>query len=149
AKNIPAAMLEIEITEEAPIDRGRVDRKLERLADAGISIVLDDFGTGFSTLLSLKDSRIRKIKIDQNFLRNLSKSAEDQTLVKAVSDLGQALEIEVMAEGVETDEDRLILVSLGCLIAQGYLFSAAVPMDRALGFTPEPDRALRLPLFTS
>ncbi len=149
AKNIPAAMLEIEITEEAPIDRGRVDRKLERLADAGISIVLDDFGTGFSTLLSLKDSRIRKIKIDQNFVRNLSKSAEDQALVKAVIDLGQALEIDVMAEGVETDEDRLILVSLGCLIAQGYLFSAAVPMDRALSFTLEPDRALRLPLFTS
>ncbi|TIT99335.1 MAG: EAL domain-containing protein, partial [Mesorhizobium sp.] len=83
-KNVPAAMLEIEITEEAPVDRDRVDEKLERLADAGISIVLDDFGTGFSTLVSLKDSRIRKIKIDKDFVRDLAKSVEDQALVKAV-----------------------------------------------------------------
>ncbi|TIT74635.1 MAG: EAL domain-containing protein, partial [Mesorhizobium sp.] len=99
ANNVPAAMLEIEITEEAPVDRDRVDEKLERLADAGISIVLDDFGTGFSTLVSLKDSRIRKIKIDKDFVRDLPKSVEDQALVKAVIDLGRTLGIEVMAEG--------------------------------------------------
>ncbi|RWM24489.1 MAG: phosphodiesterase [Mesorhizobium sp.] len=135
-KNVPAAMLEIEITEEAPVDRDRVDEKLERLADAGISIVLDDFGTGFSTLVSLKDSRIRKIKIDKNFVRDLARSVEDQALVKAVIDLGRTLGIEVMAEGVETDADRLILRSLDCMIAQGFLFSAALPMPDALAFEP-------------
>ncbi|RWB52881.1 bifunctional diguanylate cyclase/phosphodiesterase [Mesorhizobium sp.] len=135
-KNVPAAMLEIEITEEAPVDRDRVDEKLERLADAGISIVLDDFGTGFSTLVSLKDSRIRKIKIDKNFVRDLARSVEDQALVKAVIDLGRTLGIEVMAEGVETDADRLILRSLDCMIAQGFLFSAALPMRDALAFEP-------------
>lgn len=135
-KNVPAAMLEIEITEEAPVDRDRVDEKLERLADAGISIVLDDFGTGFSTLVSLKDSRIRKIKIDKDFVRDLAKSVEDQALVKAVIDLGRTLGIEVMAEGVETDADRLILRSLDCTIAQGFLFSAALPMHDALAFEP-------------
>ncbi|KUM27770.1 diguanylate phosphodiesterase [Mesorhizobium loti] len=135
-KNVPACMLEIEITEEAPVDRDRVDEKLERLADAGISIVLDDFGTGFSTLVSLKDSRIRKIKIDKDFVRDLAKSVEDQALVKAVIDLGRTLGIEVMAEGVETDADRLILRSLDCLIAQGFLFSAALPMHDALAFEP-------------
>ncbi|QKD00696.1 putative bifunctional diguanylate cyclase/phosphodiesterase [Mesorhizobium loti] len=133
-KNIPMAMLEIEITEEAPVDRDRVDEKLERLADAGISIVLDDFGTGFSTLVSLKDSRIRKIKIDKDFVRDLASSVEDQALVKAVIDLGRTLGMEVVAEGVETDADRLILRSLDCMIAQGFLFSAALPMHDALAF---------------
>ncbi|WP_246696388.1 bifunctional diguanylate cyclase/phosphodiesterase [Mesorhizobium sp. SARCC-RB16n] len=133
-KNVPAAMLEIEITEEAPVDRDRVDEKLERLVDAGISIVLDDFGTGFSTLVSLKDRRIRKIKIDKDFVRDLAKSVEDQALVKAVIDLGQTLGIEVMAEGVETDADRRILQSLDCMIGQGFLFSTALPMPDALAF---------------
>jgi EAL domain-containing protein (putative c-di-GMP-specific phosphodiesterase class I) len=135
-KNIPIAMLEIEITEEAPVDRDRVDEKLERLADAGLSIVLDDFGTGFSTLVSLKDSRIRKIKIDKDFVRDLAKSVEDQALVKAVIDLGRTLGMEVVAEGVETDADRMILRSLDCMIAQGFLFSAALPMHDALAFEP-------------
>lgn len=134
ARGVPAAMLEIEITEEAPVDRDRVDEKVGRLADAGISIVLDDFGTGFSTLVSLKDSRIRKIKIDKDFVRDLAKSIEDQALVKAVIDLGRTLGIEVMAEGVETDADRMILRSLGCMVAQGYLFSAALPIHDALAF---------------
>ncbi|WP_246684896.1 GGDEF domain-containing phosphodiesterase [Mesorhizobium sp. B2-7-1] len=134
ARGVPAAMLEIEITEEAPVDRARVDEKVGHLADAGISIVLDDFGTGFSTLVSLKDSRIRKIKIDKDFVRDLAKSVEDQALVEAVIGLGRTLGIEVMAEGVETDADRMILRSLGCMIAQGYLFSAALPMRDALAF---------------
>ncbi|WP_137931740.1 putative bifunctional diguanylate cyclase/phosphodiesterase [Mesorhizobium comanense] len=134
ARNVPTAMLEIEITEEAPVDRDRVDEKVGHLADAGISIVLDDFGTGFSTLVSLKDSRIRKIKIDKDFVRDLAKSVEDQALVKAVIDLGRTLGIEVMAEGVETDADRMILRSLGCVVAQGFLFSAALPRHEALAF---------------
>ncbi|MDG4876971.1 EAL domain-containing protein [Mesorhizobium sp. WSM4935] len=134
ARNVPAAMLEIEITEEAPVDRDRVDEKVGRLADAGISIVLDDFGTGFSTLVSLKDRRIRKIKIDKDFVRDLAKCVEDQAVVEAVIGLGQTLGIEVMAEGVETDADRMILRSLGCMIGQGYLFSAALPMRDALAF---------------
>jgi len=134
ARNLPAAMLEIEITEEAPVDRDRVDEKVGRLADAGISIVLDDFGTGFSTLVALKDSRIRKIKIDKHFVRGLAKSVEDQALVKTVIDLGRALGIEVMAEGVETDADRLILRSLDCMVAQGFLFSPALPAPEALAY---------------
>ncbi|RWH68511.1 EAL domain-containing protein [Mesorhizobium sp.] len=140
-KDVPAAMLEIEITEEAPVDRGRVDQKVGRLADAGISIVLDDFGTGFSTLVSLKDSRIRKIKIDKDFVRDLAKSVEDQAVVEAVIGLGRTLGIEVMAEGVETDADRMILRSLGCMIAQGYLFSPALPMQDALAFDAAGDSA--------
>ncbi|RVC58196.1 EAL domain-containing protein, partial [Mesorhizobium sp. M2A.F.Ca.ET.046.02.1.1] len=85
-------------------------------------------------LVSLKDSRIRKIKIDKDFVRDLAKSVEDQAVVEAVIGLGRTLGIEVMAEGVETDADRMILRSLGCMIAQGYLFSPALPMRDALAF---------------
>lgn len=131
-RNLPLAMLEIEVTEEAPVDSDRVNAKLERLSHAGISIALDDFGTGFSTLASLKDGRIRKVKIDKAFIRGLADSREDQALVKAVIELGTSLGIEVMAEGVETEADRKTLVSLGCRTAQGYLFSKAIPPAQAL-----------------
>ncbi|WP_192244297.1 putative bifunctional diguanylate cyclase/phosphodiesterase [Mesorhizobium silamurunense] len=132
AKGLPATMFEIEITEESPVDPDRVDEKLARLSHAGISIALDDFGTGFSTLASLKDSRIRKVKIDQGFVRGLARSQEDRLLVKTVIDLGRALGIEVMAEGVETEADRQTLHKLGCRIAQGFLFSKAMPLSQAL-----------------
>ncbi|WP_164987235.1 MULTISPECIES: putative bifunctional diguanylate cyclase/phosphodiesterase [Mesorhizobium] len=132
AKDLPATMFEIEITEESPVDPDRVDEKLGRLSHAGISIALDDFGTGFSTLASLKDSRIRKVKIDQGFIRGLAKSREDRLLVKTVIDLGRTLGIEVMAEGVETEADRQTLLKLGCRTAQGFLFSRAVPLNQAL-----------------
>ncbi|RWI76528.1 MAG: EAL domain-containing protein [Mesorhizobium sp.] len=133
AKDLPATMFEIEITEESPVDPDRVDEKLGRLSHAGISIALDGFGTGFSTLASLKDSRIRKVKIDQGFIRGLAKSREDRLLVKTVIDLGRTLGIEVMAEGVETEADRQTLHKLGCKTAQGFLFSKAVPLSQALG----------------
>lgn len=132
AKHLPTTMFEIEITEESPVDPDRVDEKLGRLSHAGISIALDDFGTGFSTLASLKDSRIRKVKIDQGFIRGLAKSREDRLLVKTVIDLGRTLGIEVMAEGVETEADRQTLYKLGCRTAQGFLFSKAVPLSQAL-----------------
>jgi diguanylate cyclase (GGDEF)-like protein len=132
AKDLPAAMFEIEITEESPVDPDRVDEKLGRLSHGGISIALDDFGTGFSTWVSLKDSRISKVKIDQAFIRGLAKSFEDRLLVKAIIDVGRALGIEVIAEGLETEADRQTLKKLGCRTAQGYLFSRALPASQAL-----------------
>ncbi len=137
ARGLPPSMFEIEITEEAPVDPDRVDEKLGRLAHAGISIALDDFGTGFSTLASLKDRRISKVKIDKAFVRDLPKSSEDQLLVKAVIDIGRSLDIEVMAEGVETEAMRSALQSLGCRMAQGYLFSKALPAGQALDLLRE------------
>ncbi len=131
-RKLPAPMLEIEITEEAPVDRLRIGGKLKRLSDSGVSIALDDFGTGFSTLAWLKSSRIRKVKIDKDFIGGISMSPDDQLLVKTVIDLSLALEIEVMAEGVETEEDCQTLRDLGCKTAQGFLFSPALPMDDAI-----------------
>jgi len=131
-RNLPVSMFEIEITEEAPLDRYRVHERLGRLSGFGISIALDDFGTGFSTLASLKDIRIRKVKIDKEFICGIAKSRDDQLLVKAVIDLGRAFDIEVMAEGVETEEDRRVLQVLGCCTAQGFLFARALPINEAV-----------------
>jgi EAL domain-containing protein (putative c-di-GMP-specific phosphodiesterase class I) len=131
-RDLPVSMFEIEITEEAPLDRYRVHERLGRLSGFGISIALDDFGTGFSTLASLKDIRIRKVKIDKEFICGIAKSRDDQLLVKAVIDLGRAFDIEVMAEGVETEEDRRVLQVLGCCTAQGFLFARALPINEAV-----------------
>lgn len=149
ARGLPPSMLEVEITEEAPVDYERVGEKLARLAQAGISIVLDDFGSGFSTLASLKDGRISKVKIDRSFADDLVGAAESRLLMKAVIDLAHTLAIEVMAEGVETDDQARILRFMGCACAQGFLFSPALPMDRALNLrgiaTASHDRVLPQP----
>jgi EAL domain-containing protein (putative c-di-GMP-specific phosphodiesterase class I) len=131
-RGLTTSMLEIEITEEAPVDLGRVGEKLGRLARAGISIVLDDFGAGFSTLASLKDGRISKVKIDRSFANDLAGAKESRLLMKAVIDLAHTLGIEVMAEGVEAPDQAHILQSMGCACAQGYLFSPALPIGKAL-----------------
>lgn len=130
-RGLPASMLEIEITEEAPVNLGRVGEKLGRLAEAGISIVLDDFGAGFSTLASLRDGRISKVKIDRSFANDLAGTEESRLLMKAIIDLAHTLGIQVMAEGVETPEQARILQSMGCSCAQGYLFSPALPTEQA------------------
>lgn len=131
-RNIPTSMFEIEITEDAPLDWEIVGTRIDRLSDAGIAIVLDDFGTGFSNLNSLKDARIAKIKVDQSFIRSLATSKKDQLLVSAMIDVGRELGIEVTAEGIETQADRNALRALGCETAQGFLFSAAVPLNQAV-----------------
>lgn len=129
SRGLSTAQFEIEITEESSLDYARVDDKLRGLAEAGISIALDDFGTGFSTFASIKNGWINKIKIDKEFVGGSTSSLDDALLVRSVVDLGKALEIEVSAEGVETEENAKLLLSLGCTLAQGYLFSKPVPFS--------------------
>ncbi|MGC4026015.1 MAG: EAL domain-containing protein [Mesorhizobium sp.] len=131
-RGLSTAQFEIEITEESSLDYSRADKKLRTLADAGVSIALDDFGTGFSTFASIKNRWITKIKIDKEFVSGSTSSADDALLVKSVIDLGKALEIEVSAEGVETEDNAKLLLSLGCILAQGFLFSKPVPPSEIL-----------------
>lgn len=127
---IPASQLEIEITEEFSLDYERVNGKLKSLANAGVSIALDDFGTGFSTFSSIKNGWINKIKIDKEFVGGSTTSLDDAQLVKSVIDLGKALGIQVSAEGVETEASARLLRSLGCKLAQGFLYSKPVPFAK-------------------
>lgn len=103
---------------------------LEVLRKMGLGISVDDFGTGHSSLSYLKRLPIDKFKIDRSFVKELPGSASDTAIVQAVVQMAHALGLHVVAEGVETEEQRALLQRLGCDHAQGYLFSRPLPADR-------------------
>ncbi len=125
--DLPAAMLEIEITEETALDIAAVQGKLQALSRAGIRVALDDFGIGYSSLSSLRQLRADRIKIDRSFVTGLSASDDKRGLVLAVLGLGRMLGLEVVAEGVESDEDLRTLQTMGCPFLQGYHLGRPMP----------------------
>jgi diguanylate cyclase (GGDEF)-like protein len=121
--------LEVEITESILLDDEQVaTAALRTFRDAGIRIALDDFGTGYSSLNYLKRYPVDCIKIDRSFVSQLEDGNVSVAIVQAMVTLAHALNIEVTAEGVETDEQRRILTQLGCNTFQGFLFSAPVAL---------------------
>ncbi|HEX8416312.1 MAG TPA: EAL domain-containing protein, partial [Methylobacterium sp.] len=126
---VPAQCLEIEITEEATISEDAKAREFEALANLGVRIAIDDFGTGYASLAYLRTLRVDRIKIDRSFVTGLSERAGDRVLVQAILGIGRALEIQVVAEGVESLEDVRLLGHYGCPVAQGH--HIARPMPRA------------------
>ncbi|MEW6444712.1 MAG: EAL domain-containing protein [Pseudomonadota bacterium] len=116
--------LELEITESAILHAPEeAVRKLETLRTMGVRLSIDDFGTGYSSLSYLKRMPLNRIKIDQGFVRDMLTDPQDEAIVSAVLALGQSMELDVLAEGVETAEHVERLISLGCASAQGYYFS--------------------------
>jgi EAL domain-containing protein (putative c-di-GMP-specific phosphodiesterase class I) len=93
-------------------------------------VALDDFGTGYSSLSYLRRFPVDKIKIDQSFIAQLGKRPESSAIVKAIVDLAEALELKVLAEGVETAEQAERLARIGCSLYQGYFFSRPVAAAR-------------------
>jgi diguanylate cyclase (GGDEF)-like protein/PAS domain S-box-containing protein len=123
--------LEIELTESVMIeDADRSIQILAQLKDAGIGISIDDFGRGFSSLSYLRDLPIDKIKIDRSFLRDISPNSYEQALVKAVLTVAHSQQLNVVAEGVETEEQFRFLRSLGCDQVQGFLFARPTTVER-------------------
>jgi EAL domain-containing protein (putative c-di-GMP-specific phosphodiesterase class I) len=102
-------------------------RVLEELKRVGVSISLDDFGTGFSSLSYLKRFPVDVLKIDQSFVRDIALDPDDALLVGTIISIAQNLQLGVIAEGVETEEQRAFLRAKGCPEMQGFLISAAVP----------------------
>jgi len=100
------------------------------LWDAGIEVALDDFGTGYSALSYLKKFDIDYLKIDQVFVRNLASDSTDLALCEAIIQMAHRLDIKVIAEGVETEEQREILKKAGCDFVQGYLYSIPLPASK-------------------
>ncbi len=132
AANLPGDSLVIEITEGLLLETsGAVIDELLDLRDAGIGVSLDDFGTGYSALSYLQKFDIDYIKIDQRFVRHLVAGSTDLALCKAIIVMAHELGIKVVAEGVETELQRDLLIAAGCDFGQGYLF--ARPMS-ALDF---------------
>ncbi|MEO8135556.1 MAG: EAL domain-containing protein [Betaproteobacteria bacterium] len=123
----PPELLEIEITESAAMGSLVLAQQiLGELSALGIGVALDDFGTGYSSFGSLQSLPITKLKIDQSFVRNLPGDDNDASLVRTIIGLGRSLNLTLVAEGVETDEQRVFLHHAGCETYQGWLFSKAV-----------------------
>jgi diguanylate cyclase (GGDEF)-like protein/PAS domain S-box-containing protein len=124
AAGLPAERLELEITESVLMDNPEAAAAaLRRLRGRGMRIAIDDFGTGFSSLGYLARLPIDKLKIDRVFVSRLASGAPDQAVVRTIVALGASLGMEVVAEGVESEEQRMILSALGCTRAQGFLFA--------------------------
>ena len=121
---IPAQWLSLELTESTLLDSGpEIMETMRSLQSLGVELAIDDFGTGYSSLSYLRDLPIRSLKIDRRFVRELQTRADDRVLAATIVALGHALGLEVIAEGVETDDQRAILHAQGCDQAQGFLFA--------------------------
>jgi EAL domain-containing protein (putative c-di-GMP-specific phosphodiesterase class I) len=115
--------IQIELTETAIIDDvERADRNLSVLRNAGVRVALDDFGTGYSSLVYLNQFAIDCIKIDKSFVDNITRDHQSAMIVASVSKLAGSLGMSVVAEGVETEAQRRILMACGCGALQGYHF---------------------------
>lgn len=124
---LPGERLEIELTESLLIhDAAETLRRLQALSALGVRLAIDDFGTGYSNLAYLKRFPISRLKIDRSFVKDLPADQSDAGIVQAIVQLGRALRLEVIAEGVETDAQRAFLHGVGAQQFQGFLFSPAL-----------------------
>ncbi|WP_048466698.1 bifunctional diguanylate cyclase/phosphodiesterase, partial [Methylobacterium aquaticum] len=131
---LPPDRLEIEVTETVIInDMARAMTVLRRLKSFGIRIAMDDFGTGYSSLATLQAFPFDTIKIDRSFVSQLEQRPAAAMIVRAVLGLGRSLDIQVVAEGVETEGQMLFLIAEGCGEMQGYLFGKPQPVEQIAG----------------
>ncbi len=129
--NINPMLLKLELTESLAMeDIEAAIQKMNVLKEAGISFSLDDFGTGYSSLSYLKRLPLDQIKIDQSFVRNITEDNADKVMVMAITGLGMNFELNIIAEGVETEAQFRLLHRCGCETFQGYLFSKPLPIEQ-------------------
>jgi diguanylate cyclase (GGDEF)-like protein len=127
---LAATRLELEITETVLLDNNEEHLAvLHEIKNLGVSIVLDDFGIGYSSMRYLQMFPFDKIKIDKTFIQSMTSHPDSAAIVCAIAGLGRALDIETAAEGVETTEQLALLRGAGCQLAQGFLFSRPVPLS--------------------
>ncbi|MBE0596198.1 MAG: EAL domain-containing protein [Desulfuromonadales bacterium] len=133
--------LEIEITEStimSDVDTAvRTMREINRL---GVGLAIDDFGTGYSSLGALKLFPIRKLKVDQTFVRNLTTDSNDAAIAASVIALAKTMNLEVIAEGIETEEQLAFLRKKKCQQGQGYLFSRPIPAEQCAALLAQPEK---------
>ena len=123
--------LELEIP-EGQVMKNHKDaiKKLNALNTMGIGISIDDFGTGYSSLSLLKRLPINRLKIDRSFIKDIPGDEEDTAIVKAIIALANSLKLDIIAEGVETEEQRFFLLENGCINIQGFYYSRPIPSDQ-------------------
>jgi EAL domain-containing protein (putative c-di-GMP-specific phosphodiesterase class I) len=131
--DIPADMLQLEMTERVMFDGSQLRRgeaskdTMSRLRDLGVKIAIDDFGTGYSSLSYLKTWRVDTLKIDRSFVRDLVTDSSDLAIVNAIVAMARHMNIEVVAEGIESYQQVDSLLKLGCNVGQGFLFAKPMP----------------------
>lgn len=134
---VPGTGLDLELTESALIeDSDELIAVLEELSAANVIIALDDFGCGYSSLSLLSRLPVRHLKIDRSFTAQLGINPRARPIVEAIIRLGRQLEMEIVAEGIETQEQLSLLRTLGCTIGQGFLFSPALRREDLLPLLP-------------
>jgi EAL domain-containing protein (putative c-di-GMP-specific phosphodiesterase class I) len=137
-----ASLLKLELTESMLVnDVDDIIAKMTALKAAGVRISLDDFGTGYSSLSYLKKLPLNQLKVDQSFVREMLSSTQDEAIVRTVVLLAQKMELDVIAEGVESEEQRQFLRSIGCLAIQGYLLSRPLRIYEFNEFVHQRHRA--------
>jgi EAL domain-containing protein (putative c-di-GMP-specific phosphodiesterase class I) len=130
SSGLEASLLELELTERTVMHDAETNLgTLSSLNRMGVELALDDFGTGYSSLAYLKRFPVGKLKIDRSFVHDLEIDADDQAIASTVVSMGRNLRLKVLAEGVETHEQLVLLKGMGCDMAQGFYFSRAVPPD--------------------
>ncbi len=128
---LPGQSIAIEITEGVLLHAdANIAEKLLKFRAAGFQVAIDDFGTGYSSLSYLKKFDVDYLKIDQSFVRDLASDPNDMALSEAIIVMAHKLGLKVIAEGVETEQQRALLAAAGCDYAQGYLFSRPVPAEQ-------------------
>jgi EAL domain-containing protein (putative c-di-GMP-specific phosphodiesterase class I) len=139
---MPPGLLELEITESMVMqDLARTVRLLQEIKNLGIMLSIDDFGTGYSSMAMVKELPIDALKIDRSFVREIDRDAEGKAIINAIIALGRALDLIVVAEGVETKEQEAFLREQKCDEEQGYLISIPLPADECAAFLVNQARA--------
>jgi diguanylate cyclase (GGDEF)-like protein/PAS domain S-box-containing protein len=150
---LPPSALLLELTESVLLgDSDRIGAELEELKEIGVRLAIDDFGTGYSSLSYLLQLPINVLKIDKSFVTGIAASWRQYALVEGIVRLAGTLEVEVIAEGIETETERELLAGMGCQYGQGYLLSVPVEAAKAEallsldhGLAPELPRQRRKP----
>jgi diguanylate cyclase (GGDEF)-like protein len=129
SSGLSPSCLELEITENVLMNEADSLGLLERVRDLGVRVSIDDFGTGFSSMSYITRFSIDRLKIDQSFVRNVTKDSSNEAVIIAIIAMAKGLGVDVLAEGVETEEQMQFMLRHGCDDAQGYLFSRPVIED--------------------
>ncbi len=130
ASGVDPKRVTIELTETAYFEQDEEHtRALEEVRKEGIEIAIDDFGTGYSSFSYLEKGQFDLLKIDRKFVKNIHKGSTSYNIVKMVTELAQQMNVKVVAEGVESKQELQVLAEIGVDYMQGFLFSAAVPVD--------------------
>ncbi len=137
---VPSKLLELEITESQAVpEYARIADQLSQLMQLGIGVSIDDFGTGYSSLAHISNLTASALKIDRSFTRRLGQSREIERITEMIIRLGRQLNCTVIAEGIETEQQRQLLLAQGCELGQGYLYSRPLPLKDAIIWAREHD----------